>query len=114
MLNNAISITVQAPELVSAINQLIEAITGKTEPLKTEISAIPVEAAAVSAAAKLQEPETTFEQVHAILISLKQKRGAAAVRGILDKLNCKTVQDIPPEQFAGVIRMAEEALGSSA
>ena len=110
MLNNAISITVQAPELVSAINQLIEAITGKMEPLKTEIPVIPAEVAA----AKPQEPAATFEQVHAILITLKQKQGAAAVRGILDKLNCKTVQDIPPEQFGGVIRMADEALGSPA
>lgn len=109
-----ISITLNAPELVTALQQLAEALAGRPE-IKTKLKAQTTEPAAPAKAETTPEPEkpqATFEALHAALVELKRQKGTAQVREILSTLDCKTVQDIPPEKFADVLRMAAERMAA--
>ena len=110
MINNTISITVQAPELISAIIKLTEAITGK--PVIADITPLPLAEITDTTTNKTETTETTFDEIHAVLINLKQKQGSGRVREILDIIGCKTVQDIPPDKFAEVLQMTAGVLES--
>lgn len=109
-----ISITLNAPELVTALQQLAEALAGRPE-IETKPKAQTTEPAAPAKAEttpKPEKPQATFEDLHAALVELKQRKGTAQVREILSALDCKTVQDIPPEKFADVLRMAAEKMAA--
>ncbi len=109
-----ISITVNAPELVTALQQLAEALAGRPA-IETKPKALTTESAAPAKAEATPEPEkpqATFEALHAALVELKRQKGTAQVREILSTLDCKTVQDIPPEKFADVLRMAAERMAA--
>lgn len=112
----SISITVFAPELAEALRQLAEAITGNPgfAPKAPTTETVPAEPAAPakSPARVSDEPQTTFGDLHKALVELKQSKGSAQVREILATLDCKTVQDIPPEKFADVLRMAAEKMAA--
>lgn len=110
-----INITLNAPELTNALQQLAKALTGRPEierkapiasadpkptPAKPEV--IP----------ESEKPQATFEDLHKALVELKQSKGSAQVREILSAFDCKTVQDIPPEKFADVLRMAAERMAA--
>ena len=109
MTNGTINITLQSPELVTALNRLIEVLAGKHAAAAPEQD---VPAAEPVAAAAVETVKTTFEEVHATLVKLKQQKGSTSVREILEALGYKTVQDIHPEKFAEVLQMAAEKLGT--
>ena len=109
-----INITVNAPELVTALQQLAEALAGRpasgtTPKARTWAPAAPAKAETTP---EPEKPQATFEDLHAALVELKQRKGTAQVREILSTLDCKTVQDIPPEKFADVLRMAAERMAA--
>ncbi len=103
-----IAITLYAPELAGAIKQLAETLAGSPTPLPKETIAPSAETAAPAP----ESPKTTFEEVHATLVKLKQQKSAAPVREILEVVGCKTVQDIPAEKFGEVLQMASEKLAA--
>lgn len=109
-----ITITLNTPELAAALRQLAEALAGRPESeikpkAQTTEPAAPVK---TEATPKPEKPQATFEDLHAALVELKQRKGTAQVREILSALDCKTVQDIPPEKFADVLRMAAERMAA--
>ena len=107
-----ISITLNAPELTNALQQLAKALAGRPE-IEIKPKAQTTEPAAPAKAETTPKPEkATFEDLHAALVELKQRKGTAQVREILSALDCKTVQDIPPEKFADVLRMAAERMAA--
>ena len=109
-----ISITVNAPELATALQQLAEALAGRPaiETKPKDQTTKPTVPAKAETTPEPEKPQTTFEDLHAALVELKRQKGTAQVREILSTLNCKTVQDIPPEKFADVLRMAAERMAA--
>ena len=110
-----ISITLNAPELTNALQQLAKALTGRPEiERKAPIASADPKPTPVKpeVASESEKPQATFEDLHAALVELKQRKGTAQVREILSALDCKTVQDIPPEKFADVLRMAAERMAA--
>lgn len=111
-----ISITLNAPELATALQQLAEALAGRPE-IETKLKAQtaptePTAPAKAEATPTPEKPQATFEDLHKALVELKQSKGSAQVREILSAFDCKTVQDIPPEKFADVLRMAAERMAA--
>lgn len=99
-----LNITIQSPELITAIRQLTEALTGtKTPAAAVGSTPTPTPEPVVEAA---PAPAATFDEVHAALVALKRSKGAAAVRGVLEVLGCTSVQDIPEERYGDALLMA--------
>jgi len=111
-----IRITLNAPELTNALQQLAKALAGRpeieTKPKAQNTPTEPAAPAKAETAPKPEKPQATFEDLHTALVELKQRKGTAQVREILSALDCKTVQDIPPEKFADVLRMAAEKMAA--
>ena len=109
-----ISITLNAPELTNALQQLAKALAGRPEiEIKPKAQTTePTAPAKAETTPNPEKPQATFEDLHAALVELKQRKGTAQVREILSALDCKTVQDIPPEKFADVLRMAAERMAA--
>lgn len=101
-----LNITIQSPELITAIRQLTEALTGTKTPAAAVGSTPTPTPEPVVEAAPAPAPTATFDEVHAALVALKRSKGAAAVRGVLEVLGCTSVQDIPEERYGDALLMA--------
>lgn len=119
---NNITITIEAPALAEALQRLAEAFTGAVpksteKPVKEKaVSESVVKESVKKEEAKSIKPETastaevgyTVEQVREALGKVSQDKGKAVARGILTKLDVKSVSDLQPEQFALAMQLIKE------
>lgn len=102
------------PPILEALDYLNKALSAVKASNTTEIRKIQE---AVSNPEPKAQPEPQpapavtaddipFDTVHAALLDLKSRKSAAAVRDVLQAFDCKTVQDIPKEKYADVLKMA--------
>lgn len=126
-----INVTINAPELVGAINNLAEAFKGgisaTKEDTKLDKTAQKLKAAVDKKTTKIVEvpeepevqPETetegdtleeyTLEEVRVALKDLAGAKGKEAAKGVLTALGVKSVSNLQPEQFAEAMQLIKEA-----
>lgn len=130
-----INVTINAPELVGAINNLAEAFKGgisvtkedtKLDKASQKVKAVAdkkttkiVEVPEKDEPAEQEQPETesedaiqeeyTLEDVRAALKDLADTKGKEAAKGVLTALGVKSVSNLQPEQFAEAMQLVKEA-----
>ena len=120
-----ITIKIEAPALVDAINALAVAIAGNIELLldgpgsrstaeapltKAEIKEQVNQENAISgesAPKKTEKPAFTLEQVRAKLADLSRSGKQAEVKALLNKLGAKKLTEVPEEKYPELMREAE-------
>ena len=129
-MNTTFTINLDATELVGALNNLAAALKSGVTPLAVEaapdhtpepqklqemqdkvIADIRQELAEERTveAPKVAEVTYTIEQVREAFGNLSKAKGREVAKGILAKLNAKSVSSLKQEQFAKAMQMIEEA-----
>ena len=126
-MNTTFTINLDAtPELVGALNNLAAALKGGVAPRVVEDAPdhtpepqklkemqdkviADIRQELEEEAPKAAEVTYTIEQVREAFGTLSKAKGREVAKGILAKLNAKSVSSLQPEQYARAMQMIEEA-----
>jgi hypothetical protein len=115
---NNITITIQAPELIEAMQALTVALqTGAVKPADVEatIEKLEVEAEKPPKAkketkaepVKLDKPSTTLEEVRAKLAQLSQSGKQAEVKNLIAAMGATKLTEVSADKYAELLAQAE-------
>ena len=116
-----ITVKIEAPALVDAINALAVAVAGNIELLlegPSARAAAPASASAEPKPVETKPAETstaqtdstatyTLEQVRAKLADLSRAGKQAEAKKLLENLGVKKLTDLPPEKYPEIMKAAE-------
>ena len=112
---NTINITIQAPELVEAMNRLAEALnTGQIQPVQVETVIEKLEAqsekpvqAKKETKSKTETTQITLEDVRVRLAQLSQGGKQAEVKNLIAATGATKLTEVPPDKYAQLLEQAE-------